>query len=167
VTSLPASAVRAYRTLYAAQGLRLFLTRHMPAHNWNATGYVRTLSEGEYVDMVSHELAHYLVATPFERTQLEYGLGCSPISTVEVHRTTWRDADEVEALASVLGVWIAVRVEGRHAAQYVAWHNWDWQSFRFYTEKLLKNGFLVWRDGKIMPRCLVKSPRKRDIWRST
>lgn len=167
MTGLPARTVRTYRALYAAHGLRLHLTKNYPKHNWNMTGDVRIPFDEKHVDMVAHELAHYLVATPFERTQLEYGLGYSPIATTPSARTTWRYDDEVEAQAYVLGIWIAVCVEGRHAAQYVDWHNWDWQSFRFYTEKLLNNGFLVWRDGKIMPRCLVKAPRKRDVWRKS
>ena len=166
MTILPASAVRAYRALYTEHGLRLTLTGDYPAYNWDATGRVRIPYDPKHIDMVSHEIAHFLVATPSERRQHEYGLGDSPIARVYSCKTTRRHTDDVEALASVLGIWIAVRVEGRQAVQYADWHNWDRPSFRLFTKKLLAQRFLVWSGGRIMPRCLVKAPKERDIWRT-
>lgn len=160
---------KVYRALFAAHGLKTIKTTSLPEHTWMGTGVVR-IGRSCPFDVWSHELGHYLVAAPDERRTLEWGLGSSPFAYSLTEASPGLSlfyTEDVEGMASALGIWIALRVEGRgNAAVYFENHRWCALTFRETTAELFEAGLMV-RDKRRrpVPRCLVRKPLKRDVWR--
>lgn len=160
-------AMRVYRRIMAQHGVRLCLTSGTPHMDWPGTGITLWVPKEGGPDLPAHELGHWFVATRAERQLPEFGLGTPYWVSREV---VWgpqidRCCFQVDALASILGIFFQLRVEGR-AAGLRTWvlHEWKPGAARRYIRSLIRSHDLVWHRGKLYPRALVRPPRKRDLW---
>lgn len=169
------SALRTYRKLAAQYGLRYRLLEYVPQRAYNAKGIFNLVKMHE--DHAAHELAHYLVATPEQRRMPEFGLGSSsffadadPVDAKdrrcpEKPRVSNWDLGEIEGYASLLGIFIVRHVEGHRAAsEMYDRHTWDAPCALDTARDLIEKKLLIWHKGRLTPRCLVKPPRKSEIY---
>ncbi len=160
-----AQEISAYRRLAAKYGVRYRFLDYRPDICWDGTGILTLWDIDE--ELIPHDLAHYLVATPFERTQLEFGLGRAPgAMSGDVNIVTRRRCFTVEGQASLLGIFLQKEIEGhKEAFQTYEDHTWKLRLAVQTARKLLKRGFLVWHLGRLVPRAMVREPKKKDVFR--
>ncbi len=168
----------AYRALARKYGLRFRVVQWYPQRAYNANGIFNIVTSR--IDHAAHEIAHYLVATPAQRRLPEFGLGSTAFFTdVDVEEPPqgvpprpatpqemldW-DAQEIEGEASMLGIFIVRHVEGRDAAEDMySRHTWDVVGALETTRDLLRKKLLTWHKGRLTPRCLVRPPKKGEIY---
>lgn len=172
--------LRTYRAIARAWGIQIVLVNDIGRYAYEGKAKIR-IRESEVCRATpkyprdpgpgwpSHELGHYMAATPYERTLPEWGLGISPTATIEAYHKnayprTRRSDDEVEAVASLLGIFLARYVEGPMCAGAIFEnHCWDVQAAICYARKLRRCGKLVWHEGHLVPRMVV-APRATDVF---
>ena len=72
---------------------------------WDGVSF--RFGEHEFEHKISHELAHWLVATPEQRKMREFGLGCAPDFTLDITSSLKMNSTEavvIEEHASFLGL---------------------------------------------------------------
>jgi hypothetical protein len=178
--SLKHDPMPAYRALARQYGLRFRVIDHYPQRAYNAKGVFNLVRA--HVDHAPHEIAHYLVATPAQRRMPEFGLGSSaffadvdpedlklpkdirPQPAAKVCVDSW-DVIDIEAEASLLGIFITRHVEGAEAAaEMYDRHDWYLEVALETARVLLRKKLLIWHKGRLTPRCLVRPPRKSEIY---
>lgn len=156
----------AYRKLAAKYGLWYRVLMWHPVVAWRGNGLFQ-IYRGN-TDHMAHELAHYLVATPLQRRMPEFGLGTTarfacgetPPAVSGLDR-----CDSIEALASLLGIFIMKYIEGHKAAnEQFEQHMWCWGGARIYVQQLIARKLLIRHNGRLKPRCLVRAPRPHEIY---
>lgn len=153
-----------YKALAKRYELHFVFHAQMPQYNWRSTGRIH-VGRMDDPDTLAHEIAHYIVATPGERKALEFGLGGSPCAIARAPRTTRRGMYFVERLASLLGVFIQRHIEGRkEATATFDTHNWVYGEALPYVRTLIRQKHLLRVNGVLVPRCLVRPPRKNEIY---
>lgn len=169
-----------YRALAQRYGLRFRLIDHYPQRAYNAKGVFNLVKAR--ADHASHELAHYLVATPAQRRMPEFGLGSSAVFA-DVDPEDWAlpkpfrakppeplrvdswEAKDIEGEASLLGILIMRHIEGAAAAaEMYDRHTWDFTVALEVARDLLRKKLVIWHKGRLTPRCLVRPPRKNEIY---
>lgn len=156
-----------YRALAKRYGLRYRVTKYYPQCAYSAKGVFNLVRT--HVDHASHELAHYLVATPEQRQLREFGLGSTgyfaDLSKREICAVDGWDASEIEGEASLLGIYIMLHLEGRSdAVDMYDRHTWDVFCALDTARDLLRKKLLIWHKGRLTPRCIVRPPRKSEIY---
>lgn len=147
-----------YRELLQHLGLQLVQEVGWAELNWTGTDSSIHLSDSHSTSELAHELGHYLVATPRERTLPEYGCGVSDAAWADVEVMAHREAYYLERLASVLGIYIELyTVDRDRAMETFAEHNWEHISFAMIARDLRRRRLLVWRNGKLIPMALVNA----------
>lgn len=155
----------AYKRLARKYGFRYVILPMRPDVCWDGSGNLYLWDMDD--NLVPHDLGHYLVATPPERKMLEFGLGRSPGSLYgEIEGTTLRGPFTVERQASLLGIFLQMKIEDRKAAaQTYRDHAWVLRGALDTARILVKKGFLVWSKGRLVPRAIVREPKKKDVFR--
>lgn len=163
----PATAltIRRYRDLAKTFGLSFRFTEYKTDHTWLGNGCIQIPRWATHA--MSHELGHYLVATPAQRRMVEFGLGSSPWANETTQAEVNFDvASDIEGRASLLGIFIQKHLETRRGAANTFFdHNWDWFSGIAVACELQAAGLLLRHNGVLTPRCLVRPPRKSEVFR--
>lgn len=145
---------RMCRAVLKKHGVALKIVQRRPAYNWDGTDTLRIDCDAE---KVSHDTAHYLVATRDERELPEFGLGGSPWArrwTAPTVELSHDDMDDREGAASLLGIMIVALVSRRLAQELWKEHSWDnmlLSSYREAFRSLIDEGHLTWHHGKLVP----------------
>jgi hypothetical protein len=169
------NVLRTYRKLAAKYGLRYRIVTYFPQRAYTAKGIFNLVKT--HVDHAAHELAHYLVATPAQRRMPEFGLGSTayftdadPVDTKDRRQPEKPRVDvwslgEIEGEASLLGIFIVQHIEGHRAAEDMYQrHTWCVPTALETARDLIEKKLLIWHKGRLTPRCLVKPPRKSEIY---
>lgn len=170
-----------YDELYSSLGLTLHVLpprSRPPIATWDGCGTVCFVGTTPWDDdLFSHELGHYLVASPRGRSLLDWGLGPS----IQCHESKHKpDKDELgfdvdytrEAMASILGILIQKQVEGHKiASRTFDAHSWS----RAHDEgaggaknhilELMEHGHVIWHNGRLRCRATTLGPLPSEIWR--